>query len=54
MDDSTIVKIVAIIALMVLETVNLVTVHIDGSILVAVTSAIAGIAGYEFGKRKKT
>jgi len=53
MEDSTIVKIVAIVSLTILEIVNLLTAKIDGNILLSVGAIIGGIAGYEFGVRAK-
>ena len=48
--SSDLVKIVAIVSLTVLESVNLVTAKIDGAILILVSSIIGGLAGYEIGK----
>ena len=50
MHDSTIVKIVAIIALVVLEVVNMFTMQLDGNILLTIGAIIGGIAGYEIRK----
>jgi len=50
MEDSTIIKIVAIVSLTVLEVVNLLTAKIDGNILLSIGAIIGGIAGYEFKK----
>jgi uncharacterized membrane protein YfcA len=52
MNDTTIVKIVAITSLTVLEAVNLVTAKIDGNILLTIGAIIGGIAGYNIGSRK--
>ena len=52
MRDSTIVKIVAIIGLVVIEVVNLLTMGYDGGLLFAIGSIIGGIAGYEIGKSR--
>jgi hypothetical protein len=49
MDDNTLVKITAILALTVLEIVNLVMFKVDGAILVTIASIIAGLAGYAVG-----
>jgi len=49
--SSRIVKIVAIVSLTVLEVANLLTTKIDSAILMLIVSVIAGIAGYEFGRR---
>ena len=48
---SKLVKVVAIVALALLESVNLITTKVDGAILVIVASIIAGLAGYEVGRR---
>lgn len=48
--SSDLVKIVAIVSLTVLESINLVTAKIDGAILILVSSIIGGLAGYEIGK----
>lgn len=53
MDDSSIVKLVAILGLVVIEIVNLVLLQIDGVVMTFISSVIGGIAGYEYGKRKK-
>jgi hypothetical protein len=50
--DETIVKIVAIVALVILEVVNLFTMKFDGSVLLTIGSIIGGLAGYEIGKSK--
>jgi uncharacterized membrane protein YfcA len=52
MDDTTIVKLVAIASLTVLEVVNLVTAKIDGNVLLTIGALIGGIAGYNIGSRK--
>ena len=52
MRDSTIVKIVAIVGLVVIEIVNLLTMGYDGGLLFAIGSIIGGIAGYEVGKSR--
>jgi hypothetical protein len=48
--SSDLVKIVAIVSLTVLESINLVTAKIDGAILILVSSIIGGLAGYEIGR----
>ena len=57
MDDTTIIKIVAMTSLTVLEVVNLITAQIDGTIFLTLGAIIGGIAGYEIktveGKRRK-
>jgi hypothetical protein len=50
--DETIVKITAIVALVILEVVNLFTMKVDGSVLLTIGSIIGGLAGYEIGKSK--
>jgi uncharacterized membrane protein len=52
MNDTTIVKIVAITSLTILEAVNLVTAKIDGNILLTIGAIIGGIAGYEISTKK--
>jgi uncharacterized membrane protein len=52
MNDTAIVKIVAITSLTVLEVVNLVTAKIDGNILLTIGAIIGGIAGYEISTKK--
>ncbi len=49
MENGTLTSIVAIICLTVLEVVNLLTFGIDSGVLGVITSAIAGIAGYNVG-----
>ena len=52
MKESTLLKICAMICLCYLETLALVYLNIDGTILTTVIAVIAGLAGYEIGKRK--
>jgi uncharacterized membrane protein len=52
MDDTTMVKLVAIVSLTVLEVVNLITSKIDGNVLLTMGAIIGGIAGYNIGSRK--
>jgi hypothetical protein len=52
MDDTTIVKIVAITSLTILEVANLLTAKIDGNVLLTVGAIIGGIAGYEISTKK--
>jgi len=52
MRDSTLVKITAIICITVLEIVNFLTMQKDSVITASVFTLIAGLAGYEFGRRK--
>jgi len=49
--DSTLVKIVAIVAIVILEIANLLTLKVDGNVLLTLGAIIGGIAGYEFGKK---
>jgi hypothetical protein len=53
MKDATIIKITAIISLTILEIANLLTLKIDGGVLLAIGSIIGGIAGYEIGRKSK-
>jgi hypothetical protein len=53
MDESTLVKVVAIVALTVLEIVNMLTMKIDGNVLLTIGAIIGGIAGYEIGRVRK-
>jgi hypothetical protein len=52
MDDTTIVKLVAIVSLTALEIANLLTAKIDGNILLTIGGIIGAIAGYKVGSRK--
>jgi hypothetical protein len=52
MDDTTMVKLVAIVSLTVLEVANLLTAKIDGNVLLTVGAIIGGIAGYEISTKK--
>ena len=54
MKDETIVKIVAIASLVILEIINMFTMKLDGNVLLTIGAIIGGIAGYEFGKAKRT
>jgi len=47
MEGDVIVKVTAIISLVILEIVNLLTLKIDGNILLSIGAIIGGIAGYE-------
>jgi len=53
MKDETLTKLTAIVGLIVLEAINLLTLKVDGGILLAIGSIIGGLAGYEVGKRGK-
>jgi hypothetical protein len=46
MDDTTKVKLAAIVGLVALEIANLLTSKIDGNILLTIGAIIGGIAGY--------
>ena len=48
MKDATKIKMVAIGALTVLEIANLLTLRLDGNVLLTIGAIIGGIAGYEF------
>ena len=52
MRDSAIVKVTAILGLTALEITNMLTMRIDGALLLFIGGLIGGIAGYEFGKRR--
>ena len=52
MNESSIVKIVAIMCLTVLESVNIALMHADGNVLLTIGAIIGGLAGYEFGKTR--
>jgi uncharacterized membrane protein len=52
MDDTTIVKMMAIISLTMLEIANLLTAKIDGNVLLTIGAIIGGIAGYEIRTKK--
>jgi uncharacterized membrane protein len=52
MDDTTMVKLVAIVSLTVLEVVNLITAKIDGNVLLTIGAIIGGVAGYEISTKK--
>jgi len=52
LDDSAKLKIVAILAICVLEAIAL-ALGVDGAALATVLVVIAGLAGYEVGKKKE-
>jgi hypothetical protein len=52
MDDTTVVKIVAILSLTALEIANLLIAKIDGNVLLTIGAIIGGIAGYEISAKK--
>ena len=52
LEDSTIIKITAIAGLVVLEIANMLTMKLDGNILLTIGILIGGLAGYEIGKKK--
>ena len=58
MEDTTKIKIVAIISLVILEVTNMLTMKLDGNILLTIGAIIGGLAGYEYRKtyekRRKT
>jgi len=51
MKESTIVKLAAIAAIVILEVVNLLTLKADGNLLLTLGAIVGGIAGYEFGRK---
>jgi len=51
MRDETVIKITAIISITILEIVNLLTMKIDGNVLLSIGAIIGGIAGYEIRRR---
>jgi curli biogenesis system outer membrane secretion channel CsgG len=53
MNDSTIVKLVAIVCLTVICSVALLK-GIDSTLTGSICAIIGGVAGYEFGRRQKT
>ena len=53
MRDGTLVKIVAIVCITALEIANFLTMKIDSTVTGLVFTLIAGLAGYEIGKRRK-
>jgi len=52
-ENKTLVKMTAIICLTAIEIANLLTTNIDGAFLTFIVSIIAGLAGYEFGRKAK-
>jgi len=50
MNDSTLVKIVAMCCITLLEITNLVVYGVDGGIFVTTVSVLCGLAGYQVGK----
>ena len=53
MKDKTIERITAIIAVTILESINLIYGDVDGFGLSLAVGVIGGLAGYSFGKMKK-
>jgi len=53
MQGSDVVKAVAILCLTAIEIVNLLTLRVDGGILLAIGGLIGGLAGYSYGRRRK-
>ena len=51
LDDSTIIKIIAILSIVVLEIANMLTLKLDGNVLLTMGAIIGGLAGYEYGKK---
>lgn len=47
MEDSTIIKITAVLGLVAIEIANLLTLKVDSAVLGAICAVIGGIAGYE-------
>ncbi len=54
MKDESIIKLTAIICITALQIVNLLTARIDGNIMITIGVIIGGLAGYEYGKKKKS
>lgn len=51
MDDRTLVKMAAIVAIAAIEVTNLLTAKIDSTITSLAVAAIAGLAGYQLGRK---
>lgn len=51
MDDTTMMKITAIVCITAIEIANILVWKIDGAILGFVVAVISGLAGYEIGFR---
>jgi hypothetical protein len=51
--DDVVVKVTAIVSLTILEIANLLTLKIDGNVLLTIGAIIGGIAGYEIGVKKR-
>ncbi|MBW2559507.1 MAG: hypothetical protein JRE40_01495 [Deltaproteobacteria bacterium] len=51
MKDRTVLAIICVLCIAVIEVVNLLTAHIDSTVIAAVVGAIASIAGFKFGQR---
>lgn len=49
--DNDVVKVVAILALCALEISYMFCFHVDGAVFGGVVAVIAGLAGYEYGKK---
>jgi len=58
MEDTTLIKLTAIISLLILEIINMFTMKLDGNLLLSIGALIGGLAGYEYRKtyekRRKT
>ena len=52
MKEKTIIKLWAMSLIASLETINLIFFGVDSVVFTTVVAAIAGLAGYEIGKRK--
>ena len=53
MKDSTLIKIIAIVSLTVLEITNMLTMKVDGNVLLTIGAIIGGVAGYQFAKKRR-
>lgn len=54
MEDKTIMKLMAIGSLTILESINMIIYHIDGTVLSLFVGAICGLAGYQIGQKSKS
>lgn len=50
-EDSTLMKLTAILSVTAIEIVNICTANVDGAVMGIVIAAVCGLAGYEIGKR---
>lgn len=53
MRDQAIVKSIAIACLTALMIANFLTMKIDSTLTAAIVAAIAGLAGYEYGRQRR-